>query len=416
MSIASSSQLGLSAVILSSLGILSLRDLALFNHRLRTSLSPLESMPNVLVGSRIERIDYVIGALEASRDKVASVVHSETVDWYFSYDLSGKQALIDLYRYIKDNDIKLPLFDDRLTPALEGSRIEPVPKVCAIVITHSRHQSWFSYLVQTVSGLLNRMNYSKYKDSFYVYVVNVDHNPEAHPELNLIRDLVPVTNVLYKVTGSFEIPYKLQENSDYSRMIRMFDKIGCEYPIMVEDDALAQVNWADEVMLGIKEIEEKYSKKDKQWFATKLFNKRDSFSKTGINEWPHVYYTVAMMYNAATWLVLADELDAVINKSLKQGWFDYTEAKDYIVDRAARTASGWMLSYDPVIFQHTGLASTLENRDMSDYGATELKKNPRYSKFFPSDGIPIVFNVTHWVDSSEISFLDELKDTVDDIV
>jgi hypothetical protein len=346
------------------------------------------SAGNITSRGRNDHLDFLMLVLEESRNEIASMNHSEVVNSFFTYDISAKQSLVDLYSFVKHNALELPLFQNRLSTAFDGS----VPIVCAIVLTQRRQNAWSSYLVQTISGLLNRMNYMKYKESVYVHVVNVDQHPANHTELNLIRDLVPVTSLFHKLNGSFDIPSKLQEASDYSKIIRMFDKIGCQYPILVEDDALAQVDWMDEVMTAINGINANYST---SWFATKLFNKRDELEKVGINKWPHMYYTVAVLFNPNSWLLYADELDALVARSLKQGWFENT-AKDHILDEAAIKAGQIMLSYDPVIFQHTGLASSLGKVYMDDFGETEVLNNPRFSNFFPSNGLPIIFNESHW--------------------
>jgi hypothetical protein len=98
------------------------------------------------------------------------------------------------------------------------------------------------------------MNYSKYKDEVYIHVFNVDEG--EHEEANIVSHFVPVTNLKGSELSGERLPRKYQENLNNADVLRRMHSLKCQYPIFLEDDALAKENWMDSVMVAINQIEQ----------------------------------------------------------------------------------------------------------------------------------------------------------------
>ena len=58
--------------------------------------------------------------------------------------------------------------------------------------------------------------------------------------------------------------------------------IGCEYPILIEDDALAEENWVESILLAIEQL--KTREKPDNWFVIKLFVARSFYPQLKARE------------------------------------------------------------------------------------------------------------------------------------
>lgn len=105
------------------------------------------------------------------------------------YDSSSKLALFDILNFVYTRRLPVPLFDDIVNLK------QKTEEVCVSITTASRGKSPISYLIQTVTALLARMNYPRSRDNIRIQVFNVDREPGEHAEVNLIRHLLPVTDV-----------------------------------------------------------------------------------------------------------------------------------------------------------------------------------------------------------------------------
>ena len=334
------------------------------------------------------------GVTPAQRELIA--MFPEHLQQYAMYDFTAKEALVDLKDWLYENRVKLPLFENKLTKS------NPNPtKVCLFAATARRTNSPFSYIVQAISGILNRMDYAKHKDNVYIHVFNVDAHPDDHADVQTIRHLVPVTNIKapYSIPN---IPRKYQENLDFALILRKITTMNCEYPIIIEDDALPAEHWVDSVLRAISQLEERHPRNNtaldpnisKPWLAMKLYCAREvlpATPPTGLTDYFQRWNSVAITLNPTMLIEIAQQLE----KNVQDAKYDFGRpiAKDDDVAEYVAYKGYAGYCYEPVVFQHTGVYSSVVDRQ-TDKGAV----NYWYMKshYFESEGKPIVFNQTMW--------------------
>ena len=331
----------------------------------------------------------------------------EHIQAYAMYDMTAKEALVDLKDWLYENKVKLPLFENKLEKENPKQT-----KVCLFAASARRSNSPFSYIIQAISAILNRMDYARHKDDVYVHVFNVDADPDEHVDIQTIRHLVPVTNIKapYSIPN---IPRKYQENLDFALILRKITTMNCQYPIIIEDDALPAEYWVDAVFRAISQLESRHPHdnisvpaptavmyptaqvpKKGPWLAMKLYCAREVLPSTppaGLSEYFQRWNSVAITLNPTMLIEIAQHLE----RNVYEARFDFSRAiakdDDVAVYVANKGYAGYC--YEPVVFQHTGVYSSIVNRD-TDKSAV----NYWYMKshYFESEGKPIVFNQTLW--------------------
>jgi hypothetical protein len=326
----------------------------------------------------------------------------EHLQMYAMYDLTAKSALVDLKDWLYDNKVELPLFQNKLEHPTDS---KPT-KVCLFAATARRTKSPFSYIIQAISALLNRMDYVKHKEDVYIHVFNVDANPDKHRDVEKIRNLVPVTNIKapYHIP---HIPRKYQENLDFALILRKISTLNCLYPIIIEDDGLPAEHWVDQVFRAIDQLEERQGnlsnatnfptlthRLPKPWLAMKLYCAREKPPKTpptGLSDYFQRWNSVAITLNSSMLIEIAQQLE----KNVYEAKFDFSRpiAKDDDIAIYVEKKGYAGYCYEPVVFQHTGVYSSVVDRQ-TDKGAI----NYWYMKshYFESEGKPIVFDETMW--------------------
>jgi hypothetical protein len=324
--------------------------------------------------------------------------HKALLQKYFLYASSSEKALMELRSWIAANEVPLPLFQNRLETSGGILGHEEPPKICVAISSARREGSPIKYLVQAVSALLNRMNFAKNRDQVYIHVFNVDNEPSKHQDIDLIRELVPVTNVKGVIKGrSFtSIPRKYQENLDSFEVMRIVQQIGCQYPIMLEDDALATANWVDQVNLAISQLQERVSD-GTDWFVVKLFVARRFYRRYpltyGLSSYVQGFNTVAFMMNPKFMPAFADSLSDMVRNAVENSDDSAHFPIDIYMERFRREEGLLEKSFEPVIFQHTGLYSSLSHQVLDVSSGNHWAFS---SKYFDADGKPIVFDPTFW--------------------
>ena len=348
------------------------------------------------------QLRYTKQYIESEISKVSLINFPDHLDEYVMYDLSAKNALLEMHQWLHAHEYPIPLFTDKFQETL--SRDSQGPKVCVAITTANRPHAPFSYLIQTLSALLNRMNYAKYKDEVYIHVFNVDEG--EHEEVKVASQFVPVTNL--KVTESIrkKLPRKYQENLDNADVLRRMHSLNCQYPLFIEDDALAKENWMDSVMLAIRQTEQ-YQFEGKAiapilanpWLMVKLYCAREESPhlapKEGVNTgYFQRWNTVAMMFNQEYVLNVSNHLEGVVQNAITREKFDLPIAKDEDIDNWRRKTGLTGMCFEPVIFQHTGVFSSVVDRfpDRNSVNLWYMK-----SKFFKSEKKPVLFNESDWV-------------------
>ena len=340
--------------------------------------------------------DEIIDYLTQAKARVSEMEFPEHLSKHKLYDTSAKQALMDLASYLYRHKVPVPLFENRV-----GAVFEKPPKICLFIASTRRKNAPFSYLVQTVSALLNRMNYLKYKDEIYIHVFNVDSEPRKHTEADIVKHFVPVTdlNMPLEYPAGFEREVHLHENLDHAEMIRTFDQIGCEVPILVEDDALATTDWVESVLLAIQQL---HTKQVDEWFMVRLYAARTEYprlSTRGITDYDPLFSSVSLLLNKKFMLRFAEELVKNVEKVIQANDISLISPKDIVASELGPKLKLKTWAFEPVIFQHTGVYSAVANRSLDVKSANNWIM---FSKYYDADGIPVEFNADLWASKDSI--------------
>jgi len=304
---------------------------------------------------------------------------------YYLYNASAGVALEDFNSWVNANGVSVPLFEDRMNM----TNATP-PKICVSIITAHRKGSPFKYIVQSTMSLLMRMDYRKNKDSVYIHVFNVDADPSHHSDVDHIRHLVPVTNIkgVIEESGSgFQVETKAHESADTAAIMRLIEKMGCEYPIFIEDDALATEGWVDSVNLAIEEL-----KHQEEWMAIKLFSARQEYpplSRKGITNYDQGFNMVATLFNPKFLVEFAERMEDNVRECVRKEDISAHTPKDLLLQEMASSHGSSIKSFEPCIFQHTGVYSSVIERSVSENAVHEWYLS---TKYFESEGKPIVFD------------------------
>ena len=305
------------------------------------------------------------------------------------YASSSIQALIELFTWVYETGVSLPLFKLR-------EEDPKSPKVCISIASTRRPDSPIPYLVQAVSALLNRMNYAAHKNDVYIHVFNVDEEPADHREVDIVKHLVPVSDLkILKEAPSDDFPLErhYHENMDNAAIIRFFDKLGCEFPIFLEDDALATNNWVESVMESVKELE---TRPRNSWFIVRLFVARSFYPPLwhrGISDYDPGFNNVAVLLNKEYMLDYASELEQIVQRTLEAKSHSLHLPKDLVAADFAKSRHLQMLAFEPVVFQHTGVYSSVTNRSLTSESATSWIMD---SKYYDADNEPVKFDSNFW--------------------
>ena len=331
-------------------------------------------------------------AIDNASKRTSSAKKIEGLDKYYLYDTSAKTAAANLSTWLYENDIPLPLFPNRLEDA--SIELEKPPKVCISIVSSRRAAAPVSYLTQTVLSLLARMDYFKHRDDVYIHVFNVDNNPDSHEDMNIIKGIVPITNVKVPTgdTGNFTDISHVHENLDNAYIMRKMLKLGCQYPIFVEDDAIADEHWFDLLQIAMDQI----SSRQSDWFAIRLFSARPFYPplfSAGISDYDPTFGSVVVLVNPRHINDYAQGLESTVWDSLAKHNEKILLPKDIVLGKEAEKHHAPLLSFEPVIFQHVGLFSSVRqsvvNKEYANFWIL-------FSEYFNSDGKPIVFDEQRW--------------------
>ena len=316
---------------------------------------------------------------------------------YFLYDQTARKALHEMNVFFYENQVPLPLFRNKLEVGQEGNHSQ---KVCIAVMTARREHSQIAYVVQTVSALLNRMQYKQYSDHVYIHVFNVDAEPDKHTDVDLIRHLVPVTNLKVAIPGeeAFPLGPRCHENVDYAAILRVLLDMKCQYPIFLEDDALATDNWIESIKLLIDQLESRTSE-EKSWFAAKLYSARVSYPQSitpGFTSYDQGFNCVAVLMNPLHILQFAQELEQNVNNVVSSKDATKLRFKDLLMNDFVKENKLFIGSFEPVVFQHTGVYSSIIQRGLDKYSVENWFMS---SKTFEAEGIPIRFDPRKWTEN-----------------
>jgi hypothetical protein len=338
-----------------------------------------------------------LSAIKAATDRSDSFPKIEGLDTYYMYDTSAKIAATHLSTWLYENDIPLPLFPDRLLDDASQLNSTNPPRVCLSIVSTRRLSAPVSYITQTVLSLLTRMDYFKHREDVYIHVFNVDNDPDGHTDLDMIRGIVPITNVKVPIdqdVGNFTILPHHHENLDNAFIMRKMMSIGCMHPIFIEDDAIADENWYDLVQIAIDQLAERQS----DWFAVRLFTARSQYpplnNQRGLGGYDPRFSSVVVFVNPNHIEHYAKGLEDTVWESISKRDEKILLPKDIVLDGCARRQLAPILSFEPVIFQHVGLFSSVRQSVVDKAYANFWIL---FSEYFESDGKPIAFNPERWI-------------------
>ncbi len=324
-------------------------------------------------------LDGIVNELRSDIESVESEQFPAKLRKFATYDISAKQAMIDLTIHLRENNISLPLIK-----AFDRER--SAPEICVAILTINRPTTKLSFITQSLSALLNRISKPDF-ERIYMHVFNVDREPESHTKLDLIRHLVPVTDLPMHKDERDSVKKYNRDLAEVLRIVNTWER--CQHPLILEEDALATLNWDREIDLAIEQIEAKYSSTN--WLMAKLFtcrvNPPSRLATYGINSYFHEYMSQALFINKVYLAEWAEYVD-------RAGMSDELEPVDHCIANFKEKKELQVPSFEPVIFQHVGISSGLGHKTYDE--TTDEFSWWFESKFFLAEGEPIVFNSSIW--------------------
>jgi hypothetical protein len=318
---------------------------------------------------------------------------------YFMYESSAKQALVDLLGWIESSrEVSLPLFENRIDTA--DGEISSSPKVCLFLTTKDRPKSPTSCLRQTVTSILTRMDYPKNRETTYIHVfdVNKDSLRDDHSYIEEVASLLPVSRINDEAIVDNR---KLQEDIDFTSILEKVIPLKCKYPIFIEDDAVADDHWFDLIEIAIDQLENEFPiSEQKDWLSIRLFaarhpdNKREETESPGISGFNPMFGSVAFLMNPQYLEDFKIELERMIVKAKTD--LKYLLPKDLCIDEFANQRRLSVKSFEPVIFQHVGLFSTVGSFDEKS-AVDKANMWQMSSRYFRSEHTPISFDISRWI-------------------
>lgn len=345
-------------------------------------------------GKNVGEYTRITRLIMKSSTRTSLIDKPEYLEKYFMYDSTAKEALFDVNAWLYENKYPLPLFEDRLAADYKNPKS---PKICVSVTSARRQGSPFSYVVQAVSSLINRMNFKAHKEDVYIHVFNVDTEPDLHTDIEMIKNVVPVTKIKAPAAssvGGFPIQAHYHENLDNAQIMRHLHAIGCQYPILIEDDAMAEENWVESTLFAIEQL--KTRENPDTWFVIKLFVARSFYPQLktrGINSYDPQFNTVALMINRGEMLKFAEALENMVTQTIAKGDHSLHLPKDLFLDAYSKKHHLSVEAFEPVIFQHTGIYSSVAKREIDKESVNSWIM---FSKYFESEGKPIRFENSSW--------------------
>jgi hypothetical protein len=355
--------------------------------RMSNELEPLSTPPQ-----KSKKTMELIKMIENLKRRDSAKPRPPGLDKYYMYDDSAKNALINILHWAEKSGTKLPFFANLIDEQ------DPIPflppKICILITSASRDHAPVSYLIQSITALLSRMDLMANKDRVYVHVFNVDnHTGVRFDEMEIVRQIVPVSDIKASTQGydTSKFTIHFQENLDNALIMKMSRMIGCRYPIFMEDDAIADENWLDLLDSAIKQLE-----RTPDWFAVKLFVARQSYTKNlrrGVNDYDQGFNTVSVLMNPSYVERFALELEEMVLKALQEQNPGIHDTKDHFYNKFRAKYNLKINAFEPVVFQHVGLFSSVSERKVDQ----EFAKNwYLFSETFQSDGKPIDFDPKRW--------------------
>jgi hypothetical protein len=309
----------------------------------------------------------------------------ELWDNFVMYNSSAQAALSDLRQFALEHKATLPLFS-----------LKSHPLICVGITTARRNGSDFHYLSQTLASLVTR--YSKKKDAIYIHVFNTDNEPHLHREVDLIRDIFPVSNVkgrplITESAANFSsVPVeklqerlrKLQEGLDFADILFEMRSWKCPNIVLLEDDALAQQGWSKRIDWALSQL------RDRKWFAVRLYSIRKyvpMHMPWGLTDFDQGFNTVALLLSEQYIVPMAEVVRAAIHRVISTGVQKHFSAKDeFMSQELVSLFQSPIFGFDPPIFQHLGVHSSVMTRD------PDFMEYYMHAPNFESEGQPIVFD------------------------
>lgn len=169
----------------------------------------------------------------------------------------SQRSLKELRNFISVKGLTTPLFNNKSAEYL-----------CIEILSVARSGR---YLTQVVTALLARMPL-KYQNRIRITLHNMNIPLDGNEEAISFGDLLHVKNVEYPPNRN---PSKyeghdnfIKETIDYLVAMDHVLESNCKYGLLLEDDAMASVGWADDLMGTLDELEAKNSR----WMVLKLFS------------------------------------------------------------------------------------------------------------------------------------------------
>ena len=162
--------------------------------------------------------------------------------------ISALRAFEDLKQLVSEEKLQTPLFD-------KGTNL------CVAILSMNRQGNFQqSYLTRLVMSLVKRMDWKR--EDISISILNMEPNPAEHMEANELGKYFRV-KVPHRDTSDISPPEEKHgrshdlwnETIDYMAALETVKQ--CRYALVLEDDALAAMNWDQKIDAVIKELDRK---------------------------------------------------------------------------------------------------------------------------------------------------------------
>lgn len=343
---------------------------------------------------------------------------------------SSVVAFESLKQWKENNFVKLGL----KTPdeAMFNQRTTAPKYLCLSIMTKNRIGSKVNYLNQLLMSILTR-TYFRHQRDILIRVFNTENQAQNHRHVFDYANLVEIVNLTSQVRNS---NLRVKEALDFTLVLEHLHSLRCNYSIVLEDDALVSYFWYERLQQTLADLAKTkqcwlylklftgYKFFDWDWLVrpgsimrvfiysmlmflvqvvvvkftcmNELNGKRRRLlfyllvnavalmvvfhatsthpSGHGVHEYATGFGMVAMLYRRETLLNLSDYIKTVVNDYVT-GRSNFFEPKDLLLERYRNQTGCAEFILEPSLFQHTGMHSSLYQRDTSIEGYYLMRKS-----------------------------------------
>jgi hypothetical protein len=123
--------------------------------------------------------------------------------------------------------------------------------ICIAILSKNRINSKINYINQAVMSLLTRVNINKYENNVSIMLFNTETISIMNTNALKLKNLINIENLSSNIINS---NLRVKEAADYALALRKLNSKNCKYQLLLEDDAIAAFNWMERILKIIDEL------------------------------------------------------------------------------------------------------------------------------------------------------------------